>query len=94
MNKYLEKIAEFLSTQTKDDLKNTAGIMGLGTVMAGVGGLANRKLGLEEGATKGLLSKLSPKAKLLTAAGTLGALGGIGDFAALKAHRALSKGPD
>jgi hypothetical protein len=87
MNKYLNKVAQLLSHENKEDLKNTAGIMAMGTVMGGAANHLNQKLGLLGHAAEG--GKWF-HGKNLAAAGVAGALGGVADFAALKMHRAMS----
>ena len=87
MNKYLIKVAQLLSDENKADLKNTAGIMGMGTVAGGVANHVSQKLGFLGHAAEG--GKWHSKGNL-AAAGIAGALGGVADFAALKLHRAMS----
>lgn len=88
-NKYLEKVAELFTKETRDDLKNTAGIMAAGTVMGGAANHLNQKLGLMGKAVQGG-RWYHPRS--LAAAGVAGALGGVADFTALRFHRATSKG--
>lgn len=90
MNKYLEKIAGLLSREDKQDLENTAGIMGIGTITGAVGNHINQHLGLGSEAAHAVKPKFFSKGNL-AAAGVLGVLGGVGDYAALKMHRKIEK---
>lgn len=93
MNKYLEKIAE-MSEDTKHDLTTTAKVMGAGTVAGGIGmginhaidnfGKSTIKSAVPLGQRILSGAKNAAKPHNLRSMAVLGAVGGIGDYLAIK----------
>jgi hypothetical protein len=93
MNKYLEKIAG-MSRDTKHDLATTAKVMGAGTIAGGIGMGINHAI---DNAGETIVKSTSPlgqrvlsatktamKPHNLRSMAVLGAVGGIGDYLAIK----------